>query len=55
MINFLRNNWVNITEIIISLVVGFFGGKKYENYTNKKIKQKAKINGNNNNIYQKGE
>lgn len=55
MAEFFSNNWKDIIEVIFSLIIGFFSGKKYENYTNKKIKQIAKINGDNNNISQKGE
>ncbi len=52
MTEFVSNNWSDIIQIIISLVVGFVGGKTYENYISKRIKQIAKIKGNNNNVNQ---
>lgn len=48
MINFFIENWKDITEIMISLIVGFIGG-----YTYKSIKVKSKIKGNNNMVIQK--
>lgn len=54
MLNFLINNWKDILEIIISLILGFFGGKKYENFIVINNKQTTRIKGNNNNFEQKG-
>lgn len=47
MINFFIENWKDIAEIVISLMVGFIGG-----YTYKSIKVKSKIKGNNNVVVQ---
>lgn len=55
MLEFFSNNWKDIIEILISLIVGFIGGKTYTNYINKKIRQTSKIKGNNNTVNQKGE
>lgn len=54
MINFLSNNWKDIAEIVVSLIVGFIGGNTYQNYKNNNIKQSNKIKGNNNSVSQKG-
>ena len=47
--DFLRNHLIDIIEIIVSAIVGFIGGMKYS-----KVKNVAKIKGNNNQINQKG-
>lgn len=51
MIDFIRNNWKDLLEIIISLVLGFLGGIKFVNIKNK---NKARIRGNNNVVIQGG-
>lgn len=51
MIEFLKNNWLQLLEIIGSLVVGFLGGMKYQNFKSKNI---SKIKGSYNNVNQEG-
>ena len=51
MVEFMQNNWKDILEIIVSLIIGFFGGCTYKNMNTKNI---SKIKGNNNNVIQKG-
>lgn len=51
MLNFIQNNWKDLLEIIISLILGFLGGYTFNNMKSKNI---SKINGNNNNVIQKG-
>lgn len=51
MINFIVNNWKDVAEIIVSLIIGFLGGITF---TNVKNKNKAKIKGNGNTVIQEG-
>ncbi len=51
MIEFLKNNWIQLLEIVGSLVVGFLGGMKYQSV---KIKNVSKVKGINNNVNQGG-
>lgn len=51
MLEFFKTNWKDIMEIVISLIVGFFGGITYKSY---KLKNVSKIKGNNNMVIQKG-
>lgn len=51
MIDFLKEHIIDILEITISVITGFIGGITY---TKNKIKNVAKIKGNNNSINQKG-
>lgn len=51
MLEFLQSNWKDIAEIVVSLILGFFGGVKYTKILNK---NKLIINGNGNNVSQKG-
>ncbi len=51
MIEFLQSNWKDIAEIVVSLIIGFFGGIKYTKISNK---NKLTINGNENTASQKG-
>lgn len=51
MIDFIQNNWKDLLEIIISLVLGFLGGIKFVNIKNK---NKTRIRGNNNVVIQGG-
>ena len=49
--DFIINNWKNLVEIIVSLVLGFLGGITF---TNIKNKNKAKVKGNGNIVIQEG-
>lgn len=51
MTDFLKNNWLQLVEILVSLILGFIGGMKYQNMKNKNV---ANVKGNNNNINQGG-
>ena len=51
MIDFLHNNWKDLLEIAISLIIGFLGGITVTNIRNK---NSSKIKGNNNTIIQEG-
>ena len=49
MIDFMQNNWKDLLEIIISLIIGFLGG-----ITCVKNKNNSKIKGNSNIVIQEG-
>lgn len=51
MIEFLQNNWKDILEIFISLILGFLGGYSFKGM---KSKNTSKIKGNYNTVLQKG-
>lgn len=51
MVDFLYNNWKDILEVVISLILGFLGGYTYKGTKSKNV---SKIKGNNNTVTQKG-
>lgn len=51
MIEFIQNNWKDLLEILVSLIIGFLGGITF---TNIKSKNYSKIKGDKNIVFQEG-